>query len=242
MQAIFQVDDTVLNILKFAENSLHGFEIRGARPANCATGIVSYSPVSLRGVFLLLRLPHPTSGSNFPPLFGNLLSHTNRIRNWQQIVINFSSYTKDALLFLLFHQFGDRSAPLLGVELRRGGLYLATQKQSFEISTKQITSLRVGACKVAIIGKHKATIIAAGGTALEYFVAIDGDVFKKAFEAEVAGLLESAVEGNDFERPFGRNLLLGGSNWSAEGEMDRGLDHLWSGLGRRKYFHGCVYR
>ena len=145
-------------------------------------------------------------------------------------------------MFLLFQQIGNHSGVLLSMELRNGRLWLVTQKQSFEISSKNTTTLHVGIGKIRLAEEHEATIIAAGEAILEYFVAIDGDIFKRAFEAEVAGILETAIEGDRNSMPFGSNLLLGGSNWSVEGEMRRDLEHLWSGLGRRKYFYGCIHR
>nr|CDS20871.1 neurexin 1 alpha [Echinococcus granulosus] len=239
-QAILQVDDTTLNILRFAENSLHGFEIAGTPPTKCVTKSVPFSPVSLRQIYLLLRLPMPLTKSSPPPLFNKLPMQANHIHDWQQIEIDFDSHSENALLLLLFHRLGQLSAPLLGVELRGGIPWLVTQRQSLEISAEKSNLLRVGAGKITIPGRHEAAIIAAGYTTIKYFVAIDSNEFRPAFEAEVAGVLESASEGYGGTALFGRNLLLGGSNWTAEGEFGRGLDHLWSGLGRRRQFIGCI--
>ncbi|VDK39395.1 unnamed protein product [Taenia asiatica] len=241
-RAILQVDDTTLNILQFAENSLHGFEITGGHPTKCATESILFSSVSLRRVYLLLRLPSPSTKSSPPPLFNKLPMYTDRIHDWQQIEVDFNSHSKNAFLFLLFHRLGELSDPLLSVELRDGSPWLVTQKQSLEIRAIKTNLLRVGAGKITIPGRHEAAIIAVGYATLEYFVAIDGDEFRPAFEAEVAGVLESAIEGHDSKTLFGRNLLLGGTNWTAEEEFGRGLHHLWSGLGRRKQFTGCIHR
>ncbi|VDM33053.1 unnamed protein product [Hydatigera taeniaeformis] len=241
-RAILQVDDTTLNILHFAENSLHGFEFTGARPTECVAKSALFPSVSLRRVYLLIRLPSPSRNLTPPPLFNRLPTYAGRIHDWQQIEIDFNSHSKDALLFLLFCRLEEFPNSFLSVEFRDGNPWLVTQKQSLEVRAKMTNILRVGVGKITIPGRHEAVIIAVGYASFEYFVAIDGDEFRPAFEAEVAGVLESATESYDSKPPFGRNLLLGGTNWTAEEELGRGLQHLWSGLGRRKQFNGCIRR
>lgn len=236
------MDDATLNILDFAEKSLHGFEFDGTNPINCTTSEITSPSVSMRRTFLLLRFPSQRIQSYSPPLFNEQTTQAKRIRNWQQIEIDFESKTKDGFLFLIFNKTRNMSSPFLGAEMRDGSLWLVTRKQSLKVHTKQLTPFSVGMGRIAISGQHMATVIAIGNAAIEYYVAIDGDEFRSAFEAEIAGILETATEWEDNELLFGRNILLGGSNWTIEEEFARSTDRFWSGLGRRKEFSGCIKR
>ncbi|KAM7536759.1 hypothetical protein Aperf_G00000081134 [Anoplocephala perfoliata] len=198
----------------------------------------------MRRTFLLLHFPSQQIRSNSPLPSDEqpTPTPTKRIRNWQQIEIDFDSKAKDGFLFLIFHKTTNVSSPFLGAEMRDGSLWLVTAKQSLEVRTKQLTPLRVGMGRVAISGQHVATVIAVSNAAVEYYVAIDSDEFRLAFEAEIAGILETANEGEDNELIFGRNILLGGSNWTIGEEFERNTGRFWSGLGRRKEFSGCIKR
>lgn len=237
-----QIDDTALNILEFAEKSLHGFEFAGKMPMNCTNKDVSSPSISMRQIFLLLRFPSYQMHNHPPPLFNRLSNYTKRISNWQQLEVDFESTTKDGFLFLIFPNARNASSPLLGAELRNGVPWIVTEKQSLEIKMENTSSLRLGIGKISISHQHAATIIATGNEILEYFVAIDGSELRPAFEAEIVGILETAVEEEENVFLYGKNILLGGSNWTVEVELGRGFDRFWSGLGRRKDFSGCIKR
>ncbi|VDD82285.1 unnamed protein product [Mesocestoides corti] len=247
-KAVLQVDDTVLDILKLAEMSLHGFEVSGVRPIPCFTKQANLHSLVLQQMHLPLRLPLHTEGQT-RALFGKLPHYANRIFNWQQIEIDFTSHARDAFVFLLFHRLSHKD-PLLAVELRNEKPWLVTRSQAFEIRVNskrgERTFLRVGAGKISLPDMQNAIILVAGDKVFDYFVATDGGAFWAASEAEIVGLLKTANEKTSHDAQvdpvFGRNLLLGGSNWTVEGELGRDIFHLWSGLGRKKQFSGCIHR
>ncbi|VDO00178.1 unnamed protein product [Rodentolepis nana] len=238
-----QVDDTTINILEFAEKSLHGFEFTGKMPMSCIGKAVLSPSISMRHMFLLLRFPSYQRENYQPTLFNRLSNYSKRVLSWQELEIDFKSLTNDGFLFLIFSNISNASSPMLGAEIRNGVPCLVTEKQTIEMEMGNNSSLRLGIGKISISHHHAATIIATGSEPIEYFVAINENELRHAFEAEIAGILESAVEEEGENNSYyGENILLGGSNWTTELELGRGLNKFWSGLGRMKDFSGCIKR
>lgn len=195
----------------------------------------------MRHAFLLLRFPSHSEDTNFLPLFGRLPIYAKRISNWQQIELHFEPKAEDGFLFLIFNKVKNASSQLLGVELRNNILWIVSENQALETKIKRVSPFRFGIGMISISGQHAAALIAAGNEEeFEYFVSIDSNELRPAFEAEISGILETASEDDGHPSPLGRNILLGGSNWTTEGEIGRGVDKFWSGLGRRKDFSGCI--
>nr|CDS31549.1 neurexin 1 alpha [Hymenolepis microstoma] len=242
IHAVLQVDDTPINILEVAEKSLHGFEFTGKMPMDCTSRAVLSPSISMRHIFLLLRFPSNQRQNHPPPLFDRLSNYSKRVSSWQELEIDYESLSNDGFLFLIFHNISNASSPLLGAEIRNKVPYLVTEKQTLEIKKRNISSLRLGIGKISISRHHTARIIAIGSEPIEYFVAIDENELRYAFEAEIVGILESVVEEEENKLHYGDNILLGGSNWTTELELGRGLNKFWSGLGRMKDFSGCIKR
>ncbi len=230
LQAIFHVDDAPLNILQFASKSLHGFYFTSEQgsPIKCRNrfNLTTHPPessLSFSGEFdsyIYLRLPPDSIFEQVPPQFS--------------FVYDAASKETDQLLLILYHSIADLHR-LLAIELRSGSpwLVIGGAKRAYRIpaTSNQLT------LQSACLGSTKCVVSLNG---LSFLLRVDEGRFVEVTEQKRAA--DRLTDWQGMLEPLGSNVSIGGSNWTEEAELARLPSELWSGLGRRSNFVGCIHR
>lgn len=243
MQAAFQVDEVVLDVLNLAAQSRHGFRFSGEPAPPCKPHKNSATSVALQNTFLSLRAPPWTRG-HLPSIFGEITSGFQNCDSiWNFLDLQFSSTTPDVFLCMIFDSKDLSKSPLV-IELRDRIPWVVTGSYALELSqSKSRLQIAVGKFHLGD-GNREVVILASveetsGG--IIYFIQSERMPFRRAFRDEVFQHLQR-VDCVDEGPAFGRNVFLGGTNWATEAELGRDIVHVWSALGRQKNFDGCIKR
>lgn len=174
-------------------------------------------------------------------------------KRWQEIEVEVSK-TRNSLNELLFTIYdrwptshNDAVSQFLAVELRQKQLWCVVSLPNGVSQSVSIPGWKNEKTKLilGIASQNNVTVLAVEtdtfpvrylflheNTNLEW---MDANVVQELFRGPRRPM-------NRKEVMFGQNLILGGSNWTAEAEFGRQPPQLWSGLGQRNAFSGCIHK
>ncbi|VDN09436.1 unnamed protein product [Dibothriocephalus latus] len=123
----------------------------------------------------------------------------------------------------------DRLRNIL-LEIRMSAIYAINGSLGLLITTRQFTRNLSSSAGISVVSFGES----------EPFRAVPSDWVEKVLRRGSTADAQ-AVPGTE-RFVFGRNILLGGSNWTAEDRIGRLPPTVWSALGARRSFRGCINR